>query len=111
MHPAPCRADERAFEVQPQDFRSRVAAFVLLTDVLRDAFDTAHGIIRVRCDGGGYHRCGSMPGHRAGHRGQGLGAALHHVVPARAVNVHVDKAGHRDFVERGYFLRPRRQRQ
>ena len=101
MHAAPYFADERALEMNAQDFRAGFLPGALLRDIQRDSRCRPASVFGTGRDGGGQERRGAILDDLPGDRFQSVAVCFHHVTPARAMDVNVKETWNRYFLECG----------
>ena len=94
MNPAPRRIDKRPLEMNPEHFGARCVAFVcaLRLHPVSNSGRGPAGFASTGSHGRRDQRGGAVPRNRTGDGIQGLRCAFHHVVPARSMDVYVDKS-------------------
>src|SRR5580700_5365971 len=104
MNSTPLLADKGSLEMNPQDFRARYFRFVLVRDVSRDSFDRTQSLVGAGRDCGGDERCRAVFRDLTRDGPQSSGIALHNIMAAGSVDMHVQEAGNSGLVRCANFL-------
>jgi hypothetical protein len=98
-------AKEWPFKVDAENLCTRAVGFVLRANVAGNTFDGSASIVGIGGDSSRQNGSGTELSELCGYSAKSIFVAFHDVAAARAVNVHVNKAGNRGGVLRADFLR------
>src|SRR5260370_3615873 len=106
MNSAALLVEKGSLEMDAQDRRAWFLRFALLSDEPGVSLDGTKSLVRAGGYGGGNERRGAIFRDLTGDGAQRGVSALHDVVAAGAMDMHVNKSGNGCLVGRANFLRP-----